>query len=127
MKSYNLLFLLLPVCSQLKAQSVQSSKLYEAYKQNKQQSILPDFSYVGYHCGEKAIPDIQNYKVFNVVDFGAKPDDDISDRAAIQAAIDAANKNGSGIVFFPKGRFITNDDSTLEKGIVSKGSNIILR
>ncbi|MBO9619881.1 MAG: DUF4955 domain-containing protein [Niabella sp.] len=103
------------------------SVLFEQYKSARQQSMLPDFSYAGYQCGEKAIPDIRNYKVFNVVDYGAKPDDDISDRKAIQAAIDAANKNGSGIVFFPKGRFIGNDDSTSDKGIISKGSNIILR
>jgi hypothetical protein len=109
------------------AQQAQTSQLFESYKKDKTKSLLPDFSYAGYRCGEKALPDVQNYKVFNVVDFGAKPDDEVSDRKAIQAAIDAANKNGSGIVFFPKGRFITNDDSTLEKGIVSKGSNIILR
>lgn len=127
MKTISLLALLLATCVQMNAQAVQQSQLFETFKQNKQQSALPDFSYAGYHCGEKAIPDVKNYKVFNVVDFGAKPDDDISDRKAIQAAIDAANKNGSGIVFFPKGRFIANDDSTLEKGIISKGSNIILR
>ncbi|WP_276501719.1 DUF4955 domain-containing protein [Terrimonas pollutisoli] len=108
-------------------QQTNDSKLFEAYKQNKQQSPLPDFSYAGYRCGEKAIPDVKSYKTFNVLDFGAKPNDDVSDREAIQQAIDAANKNGSGIVFFPKGRFIVNDDSTLTKGIVSKGSRIIFR
>jgi len=103
------------------------SELFENFRETKSQSLLPDFSYAGYHTGEKGIPDIDNYQVFNVIDFGAIPNDSISDRNAIQAAIDAANKNGSGIVFFPKGRFIVNDDSTSQTGIVSKGSNIILR
>ncbi|MCU7549244.1 DUF4955 domain-containing protein [Chitinophagaceae bacterium LB-8] len=122
-----LVVLLFVASGRLAAQSAPGSQLFEAYRQNKQQSPLPDFSYAGYHSGEKAIPDIRNYKVFNVLDFGAKPNDDISDREAIQQAINAANKNGLGIVFFPKGRFIVNDDSTLEKGIICKGDNIILR
>ena len=103
------------------------SVLFEAYKKNDQKSILPDFSYVGYHCGEEAIPDNTNYKVFNVLDFGAKPDDNLSDREAIQAAITAADRNGSGIVFFPKGRFLVNEDGDIVKSIVSKGSKIIFR
>jgi len=104
-----------------------NAAIFESFKNEKSTTLLPDFSYAGYHCGEKAIPNGSRSKIFNVIDFGAKPNDDISDREAIQAAINAANKNGSGIVYFPKGRFILNDDSTLEKGIISKGSNIILR
>ncbi|MBN9297771.1 MAG: DUF4955 domain-containing protein [Filimonas sp.] len=112
---------------QVTAQQKNTSPLFESYQKDKAQSMLPDFSYAGYHCGEKAIPAINNYKVFNVVDFGAKPDDDISDRDAIQAAINAADKNGSGIVFFPKGKFLINEDADVRKSIVSKGSNIIFR
>lgn len=112
---------------ELYSQQKQFSKLFEEYRKNKQQSLLPDFSYAGYHNGEIALPDIKNYKIFNVLDFGAKPDDEISDREAIQSAIVAANKNGSGIVFFPKGRFLVNEDTAAVKGIISKGSNIIFR
>ena len=101
------------------------SKIFESYK--KDRSVLPDFSYVGYHQGEKDIPVIANYKVFDVTTFGAKPDDGISDKEAIQKAIDAANKNGSGIVFFPKGRFLVNEDTDGTKSIISKKSNIIFR
>ena len=103
------------------------SKLFEQYKQNKETSILPDFSYAGYHYGNTAIPSINNYKVFNVTDFGAIPDDTLSDKAAIQKAINAANKNGSGIVFFPKGRFLVNEEGDVPGSIISKGSNIIFR
>ena len=108
-------------------QDLQPSQLFKAYKENKHKSLLPDFSYAGYHSGEEEIPTISNYKVFNVTDFGAKPGDDISDREAIQAAVTSANNNGSGIVFFPKGRFLVNEDSTAVAGIISKGSNIIFR
>jgi hypothetical protein len=103
------------------------SKLFEQYKQNKENSILPDFSYAGYHNGEKEIPKIEDYKIFDVSTFGAIPNDTVSDKAAIQMAINAANKNGSGIVFFPKGSFLINEDSAGATSIVSNNSKIIFR
>lgn len=103
----------------------QESKIFEAYK--KDRSVLPDFSYAGYHQGEKNIPNVTDYKYFDVTDFGAKPNDDISDKTAIQLAINAANKNGSGIVFFPKGRFLVNEDSDATTSIISKKGHIIFR
>ena len=112
-----------------KAQNSKSnpSTIFEQYKQNKEASMLPDFSYVGYHYGNTALPSINNYKVFNVTDFGAIPDDTLSDKAAIQKAINAANRNGSGIVLFPKGKFLVNEESDSPGSIISKGSKIIFR
>lgn len=101
------------------------AKIFTTYKKDK--SVLPDFSYAGYQNGEKEIPNIANYKVFDVTSFGAIADDTISDKKAIQKAITAANKNGSGIVFFPKGRFLVNEVNDEPNKIVSKGSNIIFR
>jgi hypothetical protein len=46
-------------------------------------------------------------KVYNVRDFGAKGDGATVDTAAIQAAIDAANKDQGGTVLIPAGIFIT--------------------
>jgi hypothetical protein len=126
-RSFNICLGLAFVSPQVWGQQAPNAAIFETFKNDQSKSLLPDFSYAGYHSGEKAIPNGNGLKIYNVVDFGAKANDDISDREAIQATIDAANKNGSGIVFFPKGRFIVNDDSTLEQGIVSKGSNIILR
>jgi len=121
-------FLLFTLCTTgAYSQEVKQSQLFENYKKDKATAILPDFSYAGYQSGEKSLPENRNLKVFNVLDFGAKPDDKVSDRSAIQAAINAANKNGAGIVLFPKGRFLVNEDSTSDKGIFSTGSNIIFR
>ena len=88
---------------------------------------LPDFSWVGYHYGNDPLPIVKDYKIFDVTAFGAIPNDMLSDKAAIQAAIDAANKNGSGIVFFPKGKFLVNEQVDAATSIVSKGSRIIFR
>ena len=49
-------------------------------------------------------------KIFNITDYGAIPNDDKEDRNAIQAAVDAASANGGGIVFFPPGKFLMNEE-----------------
>ncbi|MFH1155313.1 MAG: glycosyl hydrolase family 28-related protein [Pseudomonadota bacterium] len=69
-------------------------------------SNLPDFSRAGYRMGEALIPEIQG-PVFDVTQtrFGAVPDDDREDTAAIQAAIDAAAVAGGGVVYLPGGRY----------------------
>jgi hypothetical protein len=65
---------------------------------------IPDYSYAGYHRSERAIPRVEG-PVFNVMDYGAKPNDEKSDRAAIQRAIDAASAAGGGVVLVPAGRY----------------------
>jgi Domain of unknown function (DUF4955)/Pectate lyase superfamily protein len=117
---------LLAAVVQLFAQE-NNSELFRAFQNKSENSILPDFSYAGYHCGEKEIPTRTNYKIFDVTAFGAIPNDTLSDKVAIQKAIDAANQNGSGIVFFPKGRFLVNVKNDSPNPIASRGGNIILR
>ncbi|MGA9637738.1 DUF4955 domain-containing protein [Flavobacterium sp.] len=101
------------------------AQIFTKYK--KDATVLPDFSYAGYHNGEKDIPINLKYKVFDVTTFGAIPNDNISDKTAIQKAVKAANENGSGIVFFPKGRFLINADGDDLSRVISKSSNIIFR
>lgn len=127
---YSFLYLSVTSCvvgTKAQNSSMNTSKLFEQYKQNKVNSLLPDFSYVGYHYGNANIPTINKYKIFNVTDFGAIPNDTLSDKIAIQNAINAANKNGSGIVFFPKGKFLVNENNDGSASIISKNSNIIFR
>ncbi len=66
--------------------------------------IIHDFSYAGYHRGEKPIPRIEG-PVFNIQDYGARPNDGQDDTEAIQAAIDAAEDAGGGVVYFPPGTY----------------------
>ncbi|HEX7847794.1 MAG TPA: DUF4955 domain-containing protein [Chitinophagaceae bacterium] len=89
---------------------------------------LPDFSYAGYHFSEKEIPGVSKRKYFKVTDFGALPNDDKSDEAGIQAAIDAAENNpGGGVVFFPPGKFLLSADTNNRKQITISESNIVLK
>jgi len=106
-------------------QTVQS-KLFGDFASHKESAILPDFSYAGYHRGEDAIPQ-PDLKVFDVRNFGAVADDNRSDKQAIEKAIKAAEANGGGIVFFPKGRFLINENGDDGKTINVTGSNIVVR
>lgn len=45
--------------------------------------------------------------VYTITDFGAKGDGKTNNSKAINAAIDAASKNGGGTVFFPAGNFLS--------------------
>src|SRR6476469_9428233 len=109
------------------AQTVKNSRLYAAYRYDKTTSILPDFSYAGYHRGDDPIPTV-SHTIFNVTAYGAIANDTLSDRPAIEAAIAAAKANGSGIIFFPPGRFRINEigDSDTQS-IIINGNNIVFR
>ncbi len=88
--------------------------------------ILPDFSYAGYHYFSEPVPDA-SHPIFDVTEYGAIPNDALSDQKAIQAAIDAAEANGRGIVFFPPGEFLVNTDADNNEPIYIHSSHIVLR
>jgi hypothetical protein len=48
-----------------------------------------------------------NAKTYNVIDYGAKGDKKVLDTHAIQAAIEACNKDGGGTVYFPSGDYLS--------------------
>lgn len=65
---------------------------------------LPDFSYAGYHRGEKGLPAVQ--PDLNVKDFGAVGDGETDDTAAFKRALkDAVGKT----IFIPAGRYVITD------------------
>ena len=63
---------------------------------------LPDFSYAGYHRGERALPEAVPGPV---VDVAADPTGATDATAALQAALDAAADAGGGTVHLPAGRY----------------------
>ena len=80
------------------------------------QGRLPDFSYAGYHRGERPLPDVP--QTTNVKDFGAIGDGVADDTKPIQAAIDAT---AQGAVFVPPGRYKITDYLRITR------SNVVLR
>ena len=95
-------------------------------QKSKKEALLLDFSYAGYHHGEKELP-LVDYKIFDVCDFGAIPNDHQSDREAVEKAIKAAELNGSGVVFFPKGRYRLHQKGEPSAPITIRRSCIVLR
>ena len=87
---------------------------------------LIDFSYAGYKNGEEGIPEDFDYPIYNVTDYGAIPDDNKSDTAAIRAALDAAS-SGSCIVFFPPGQYDVLLDDDIKEPFAIVGHHTIVR
>ena len=106
-------------------QSSQWSLFVEARKAGTM-SDLSDFSFAGYKYSEEPIPDVE-YRVFDVREFGAIANDGKSDKAAFVKAIRAAEENGSGVVYFPMGRFLINSGKDTASVIEIRHSNIVVR
>ncbi|MEX2581620.1 MAG: DNRLRE domain-containing protein [Verrucomicrobiales bacterium] len=67
--------------------------------------LVQDFSYAGYHRGERQIPDVEG-PIFDAVSgFGADPTGATDSTTAIQQAIEAAAQAGGGVVLLPEGLF----------------------
>ncbi|HEY3667450.1 MAG TPA: glycosyl hydrolase family 28-related protein [Polyangiaceae bacterium] len=84
--------------------------------------FLPEFSYAGYHFGERDLPTLQ--PTLEVADFGALPDDALDDTDAIRRALAAAvSKPGPVVLHFAKGRYLVSDVLYLERPqLVLQGS-----
>ncbi|NJB83976.1 DUF4955 domain-containing protein [Wenyingzhuangia aestuarii] len=121
-----ILFILILTCTSIFAQESKIWKQFIKAKQNKSEPILPDFSYAGYKYSETEIPTL-HYKMFDVTHFGAIPNDSISDKNAIVKAIEAAEENGAGIIYFPKGKYFINTAKDELTSIFINSSKIIFR
>ncbi len=68
-------------------------------------------------------PKVWPQNVFNVREFGAEGTGAKDDTAALQAALAAAQKNGGGIVHFPRGRYQVTETLTIPRFTVLRGEN----
>ena len=110
--------------------SATESSLWQQFvkaKANGEEPILPDFSYAGYNYSQSDIPDLSSWPIFSVVNYGAVANDGKYDDAAIQAAIDAAEAAGGGVVFFPAGRYMVSPNQNVGENIFIRSSNIVLK
>ncbi|MBK0384144.1 DUF4955 domain-containing protein [Pedobacter sp. SD-b] len=103
-----------------------TASIFEDFKVNGARSILPDFSFAGYHYGEKEIPFLTK-NVFNVSDYGIQPNAKFDQTNKIQKIIDKVGEKGGGVIFFPKGKYLLNMDSSKVNFLKINYSHIILR
>lgn len=99
---------------------------WQKFVNNADDNVLLDFSYAGYHHGTELPVDERDvnvlakklgYKVYNVCDYGAIPDDGKSDRKALEDIINKIGRgkpNAKAIIYFPEGEYIlhSKDDNT---------------
>ena len=98
---------------------------WEQYLLAEVSSSLIDFSAAGVNYSESGIPEL-SLPVFSVTEYGAMANDGLEDKEAIQQAINAAEKAGGGIVHFPSGRFLINEQKN-SHSIVISSSRVILQ
>ena len=91
--------------------------------------FVHDFSYAGYHRGEKAIPDNPPGATYNVTQSPYNADNtgaaDATD--AIQAAIDAAEAAGGGIVYLPAGTYRVGPPDGEDAALRIEGDGVVIR
>ncbi len=92
-----------------------------------QPTTLPDYSHAGYALSGESWQAAKDLKIFDVTMFGAQADDGLSDRSAVEAAVVAATEHGGGVVLFPKGRFLMNEEEGLTTGILIESDHVVLR
>jgi hypothetical protein len=76
------------------------------------------FGFFSFIEKKKAFETANKERVFNIKDYGAKPDGITNNVAGIQKAIDEASKSGGGKVIIPRGRYLS--------GVIHLKSNVEL-
>lgn len=115
------------VCGGLRGQDAQIWQKYTGQIADPNIPMLPDYSFAGYKLGNEPIPQDHGHTVFDVTTYGAVANDSRSDHTAIQNAIDAAELNGGGVVFFPPGEFVLNEHTGNETSLTINSSNVVLK
>jgi hypothetical protein len=90
---------------------------------------LNDFSYAGYHRGEKELPHVAGTPIdVTQAPYQADPTGVKDSTAAIQSALNAAAKAGGGIVFLPAGTYLVAPPTPQSQvALQVPASNIVLR
>ena len=135
-KLFTILFAALSATTSLNAQN---TPVWDKFVNNAEDNVLLDFSYAGYHHGTELPVDERDvnvlakklgYKVYNVCDYGAIPDDGKSDRKALEDIINKIGRgkpNAKAIIYFPEGEYIlhSKDDNTTNAETGKESSNTL--
>jgi hypothetical protein len=88
--------------------------------------MVQDPSFAGYHRGEVAIPEVPG-PVFNVLSYGADATGIADSTDEIQAAINAAQNAGGGVVYMPEGTYLLSKPGGQNYGLRITKSDVVLR
>ncbi len=128
-------FSLLVAFMMIEVASAQTSWRSTLYPENwkpgyadEQGRFLHDFSYAGYHRGEKALP-VRQETAIDVTQspYSADPSGKIDSTAGNQGALDAAAKAGGGIVYLPAGTYRISPPAGSNTVLKLQGDNVVLR
>ena len=136
-KLFTILFAALSATTSLHAQT--TTPAWQKFVNNADDNVLLDFSYAGYHHGTELPVDEKDvnvlakklgYKIYNVCDYGAVPNDGKSDRKALEDIINKIGRgkpNAKAIIYFPEGEYIlhTKDDNTKNAETGKETSNTL--
>ena len=119
-----------PITNYLPGSPSTTSKVWKKYIGESAPADTPDlydFSYVGYKEGSEGRPEIDElgYTVYNVTDYGAIPNDGLSDTQAIHDTLTAA-RGGNALILFPKGLFDVMMEGDSLNAFHVRGSNTLV-
>ena len=120
-----------------------TSRTWLDYTGKSADNVLLDFSFAGYKHGEVAPPDVYTlgYKVYNMVDYGAVPNDGKSDRAAFIKVLEAMGatrgkdadairyqmNSAKAIIYFPEGEFVLQGEGENNMPLRLTMSDLVLK
>lgn len=90
-------------------------------------AFVQDFSYAGYHRGERPVPEEGAPVVNAVLDFEADPTGEADATEAIQRAIDAVEERGGGVVHLPAGTYRLSRRDREDHCLIIRHSGVVLR
>lgn len=114
------------------AQGVWYSSLYPAdwtpCYQDDQGRFIQDFSFAGYHAGEKPLPLELREPIVDVTQapYFADPTGVSDSTAAIQAAIDDVGSQGGGTVYLPEGTYALSVQPGTRYALSIRHNNVVL-
>lgn len=92
-------------------------------------NFLHDFSYAGYHQGQRLLPDNPPGNIYDVTKapYYANNQGTADATTAIQAAIDDAGAAGGGIVYLPAGTYSIEPTTGKDYALLIHNSRVVLR
>jgi len=123
--SNRLFIVLLALFACMSGIAQKNATLYDQFLKNEHTALIQDFSYAGYRYNEKEIPVIKEQ--IDITTYGILPDTGEDLTIKVQKVIDEVGRLGGGVIYFPKGRYSFNMDTTSVQFLKIDYSNVVIR